>query len=38
MFNGRLGIFRWWRSLRSPTTDCGDVPPRRMGINDDVNI
>lgn len=28
MFNGRLGTFRWWRSLRSPITGCGDVPPR----------
>lgn len=28
MFNGRLGTFQWWRSLRSPTTDCGDVPPQ----------
>ena len=28
MFNGRLGTFRWRRSLRSPITGCGDVPPR----------
>lgn len=28
MFNGRLETFRWWRSLRSPITGCGDVPPQ----------
>lgn len=35
MFNGRLGTFRWWSSLRSPVAV---MYPLGEGISDEVNI